>query len=240
MNRHLTKLQRCKLFALDLLFPNRCGCCGKFIAWDALLCPACTEALSAATVCGGCGKSPCVCGNLPYRAVLVPYQYDGVARDGVLEMKTGTNLNFAEWLGLMLAERLIDRYGAQLPADCIVPVPATRQRLRERGCNQAAVIAKTIGRVTKLPVREDCLVRKSSASVQHYLRAGERRENAKHYESGGQQLAGARVLLCDDVLTTGATAAQCASLLLAQNAASVILLAGTTTLRKAETHGHRN
>lgn len=231
--RKMTAARKAQLFALDLLFPNRCGCCGAFIRWDALLCDQCADALEEAAACGSDMDD-----DLFFRAEAA-YRYADRARDGILELKRGGNGNFAEVLGIVFAERIKARQ-AEFTADFIVPVPAKKSTLRERGYNQAALIAKEISRLTGIPVREDCLRRLESSAVQHSLDAQAREENALGYQGCGRRLDGCRVLLCDDVVTTGATARRCAALLLEQGAAAVMLLAGTTTERRSAEDGYRN
>lgn len=238
--RKMTAARKAWLLGIDLLFPNRCGCCGAYIRWDALLCDKCADALVPIETCSVCGKAACICDmELPYQCAAVAYAYAGTARDGILELKRGGNGNFAEVLGIALAERIKARQ-AEFTADFIVPVPAKKSTLRTRGYNQAALIAKEISRLTGIPFREDCLHRMESGAVQHSLRAEERAENVHSYQGNGKKLNGCRILLCDDVLTTGATARRCASLLLEQGAAAVMLLAGTTTERRSAEDGHRN
>lgn len=219
-----------KAWLLDLFYPNRCGCCGGFIPWDQLLCPACTASLRPAEACPHCGKQPCTGENhLPYSRVYAAYAYQERARDGILSLKRGHNLNFAVHLGAVLAERI--------PAgmyDCLVPVPMNRHRLRERGYNQAERIAAALGKHLGIPVRTDCLIQGRSDVRQHELGAKERRAHARLYEASGQRLDGLRILLCDDVLTTGSTAQRCGELLRQMGAADVGFAAGCTSVK-----GHR-
>lgn len=231
--RKMTAARKAKLFALDLLFPNRCGCCGTIIRWDALLCDQCADALEENAVCGWDMDDA-----LFFRAEAA-YYYADRARDGILELKRGGNGNFAEVIGIALAQRIKTRQ-TEFTADYIIPVPAKKSTIRERGYNQAALIAKEISRLTGIAVREDCLRRLESSSVQHTLDAKAREENAFGYQSCGKNLDGCRIILCDDVVTTGATARRCAALLQEQGAAAVMLLAGTITKRKEEAHGYRN
>lgn len=225
-----------KAWLLDLFYPNRCGCCGVFIPWNHLLCLDCASSLQPVQVCPHCGKIPCNGQEaLPYSRVYVAYAYADRAKDGILSLKRGHNLNFAMHLGKVL--------GDQIPAgayDCIVPVPMNRQRLRERGYNQAERIGAAMGIYCGLPVRKDCLIQRQSKIRQHELGAKERQEHAKLYEASEQRLDGLRILLCDDVLTTGSTAQRCAQLLRQMGAADVGFAAGCTSIRKCRPEHDRS
>jgi ComF family protein len=109
----------------------------------------------------------------------------------------------------------------------VVPVPTTAARLRERGYNQAALLADGVGRGLGLPVY-DALERGGSGRSQTALAPAERRENVRGAcrarRSAARPVAGAHVLLIDDVLTTGATAAEAASALTETGATAVTLV----------------
>jgi ComF family protein len=110
-----------------------------------------------------------------------------------------------------------------LPADVVVPVPLYSRRQRVRGYNQSALLAGALARRAGLPLDDRALVRvRSTASQAKTGNADERRVNVSGaFECRGRQLAGKRVLLVDDVSTTGATLDACAQALLRGNAASV-------------------
>jgi ComF family protein len=117
--------------------------------------------------------------------------------------------------------------GAHFPSDgrrVVVPVPTTERRVRERGYNQAALLAERVGRDLRIPVRRG-LVRVPGGPSQTSLRAEARRENVRGvFRAGSASVADAHVLLVDDVLTTGATAGEAATVLRASGAATVVLL----------------
>ena len=101
-----------------------------------------------------------------------------------------------------------------LPMDVVVPVPLHRRRLRERGYNQAALLAKEIGASVDLPVIDDVLLRIKSTMPQVGLGAAQRRDNVKGaFRCTNTSLAGLSVLLADDVCTTGATLEACSAAL---------------------------
>jgi ComF family protein len=109
-------------------------------------------------------------------------------------------------------------------ADCLVPVPLHPTRLRQRGYNQAALLAAELARTQGLPVVGDALVRTRSTRPQVELSAPQRRSNLRDaFEcTTPTAVRGARVLLVDDVTTTGATLRACADALAAAGAARVM------------------
>jgi len=109
-----------------------------------------------------------------------------------------------------------------LPADLLVPVPLHMDRLRERGYNQAALLAWELSERSGLPVEEESLVRIRETAPQVALKAGERRKNIRGaFRGQGEKLNDKQVLLIDDVCTTGATLEACAEALREKGARSV-------------------
>ncbi len=101
-----------------------------------------------------------------------------------------------------------------LPADTLVPVPLHPKRLRERGYNQALLLATEIGKNSGLPVLEGTLIRHiNTASQARTTSAVERRNNVQDAFVCSKSLDGRRILLIDDVCTTGATIDACAAVL---------------------------
>ncbi|MFL7794769.1 MAG: ComF family protein [Anaerolineae bacterium] len=109
-----------------------------------------------------------------------------------------------------------------MAADVIVPVPLHADRLRERGYNQAALLARELARQADLAIDEQVLVRKRATAPQVKLDANQRKENMRDaFCCPDDSLAGKRILLIDDVCTTGATLEACAAALLESGAHSV-------------------
>ena len=128
-------------------------------------------------------------------------------REAIHRLKYSNSQDLAAPLGEMMASYWQD---VHLPADVIVPVPLHARRLRERGYNQAALLARELGKGVGLPVLESALIRARHTSPQVDLNAEEREENVRGaFRCPDDQLAGKRVLLVDDVYTTGATLEAC-------------------------------
>jgi ComF family protein len=102
----------------------------------------------------------------------------------------------------------------QIAVDVIVPVPLHPRRLRERGYNQATLLAQVLGRRMERPVRAKAVERVRNTRSQMRLDAAERRSNvAGAFRSLDDRVSGRRILLIDDVCTTGATLDACAKAL---------------------------
>ena len=148
--------------------------------------------------------------------------YDEVSRDPILKLKHADRLDlaplFARWLS-RAARELIDE------ADAIAPVPLHRARLLRRRYNQAAEIARPLSRLCGVPYLPDALVRRRATETQGGKSGSGRRRNvagAFEVPAGrAAQVVGKRVLLIDDVMTTGATAEGCARALKAAGAVRV-------------------
>jgi ComF family protein len=222
---------------LDALLPPRCLCCGMAVDRQGGLCPGCWTGLSfiAPPFCARCGlpfeyeaQDGAVCGAClaeppafaRARAVLV---YDDGSRPLVLGFKHGDRIHAADAYGGWLA-----RAGAELltDADLLAPVPLHWGRLFRRRYNQAALLAQALSKRSGVPTLPDLLVRRRATPTQGGLDRKGRHRNVK----GAFQLrapgtvAGKRVVLVDDVLTTGATLAECARVLVKSGAARVDVL----------------
>ncbi|MGC8838956.1 MAG: ComF family protein [Anaerolineae bacterium] len=195
---------------LDLLFPPRCGGCGAVGSW---FCVRCWEALSwvPSPVCGRCGMPIPRAGLCPTCAVLPPSPihirsatyFEGPVREAVHRLKYSGQRALAEPLARVLRQM----WGEQgLEAEVLVPVPLHPAREQERGFNQAALLARELGRLIARPVDEASLRRVRATPPQVGLSREERQRNvAGAFQCAGEALWGKRVALVDDVCTTGAT-----------------------------------
>jgi ComF family protein len=111
-----------------------------------------------------------------------------------------------------------------------VPVPASAEKLKERGFNQAELLASRLAALLGAPVLPQALLRRDSLA-QHTLNRKTRLQNAEtaYAINEATHVKGKHILLVDDVLTTGATMASCGALLLEAGAASVVAVAATAT-----------
>ncbi len=220
---------------LDFFYPNRCPACDAFIDAHELLCENCADTLLVGheDYCHYCGKTVCRCKQFSpaydYAVVCSVYHE---AMPAVIRLKDSTNTNFAVYAAQILASRLQLGISYYKQIDCVIPVPMHRTKQRMRGYNQAALIGREIARLMDIPYREDLLTKGRSRTEQHRLSAQERARNLDSFGIRDCDLSGMRILLCDDVLTTGNTMHRCAELLKEKGAAAVIAAAAATTAPK--------
>lgn len=226
---------------LDALLPPRCLGCGVVVEEPGALCPSCWEkaAFIGQPHCARCGLpfelappgaaalecAACMTEPPRFDRARAAMRYDEGARRLVLQFKhadaTHAAPGYARWMA---------RAGAELLADCdlIAPVPLHRWRLLRRRYNQSALLALALGRAAGRPVVPDLLVRRRHTPTQGRLDRAQRHANvagAFALRPGrAAAIAGRRVLLVDDVMTTGATVAECAKVLRRAGAAAVDVL----------------
>lgn len=219
--------------ALDLVFPPRCLVCGAYGSVD--VCPACRagflpieppicERCGVATegarpLCADCEAGP----GWSFARARAAAHFSGPLRQAVLRLKYGDRRRIAAPLGKYLGEFLLAHPLSPEPPDLVIPVPLHRSRLRDRGFNQSALLAREVGKALGAPVAENLLRRTRRTRPQAELHASERAGNIRDAFAALETpvLRRARVLLIDDVLTTMHTVEQCARVLVDAGAAEV-------------------
>jgi ComF family protein len=202
------------------LLPWRCLLCGDAGTDGLDLCRACAAELPRngsccarcalplpgnVALCGACQRKP-----PPWDAAWAPFRYGWPLDRLEARYKFGRELA----AGRTLAElwRRLPPPAAQ--PELILPVPLHRARLRQRGYNQALELARPLGRALGVPVRHDLLLRSRATAAQTELDAASRRRNVRGAFAVRDGVAlPAHVALLDDVMTTGATLAECARVL---------------------------
>jgi ComF family protein len=205
-------------YALDIILPNRCPGCSRFIPWDEYICTACAAELSPISgLCKKCGFKKCVCKkNSPnYDNFISCYFYKGKAVNGIMGMKTASNANFGVFCGQIIAGIVKI---SKLNLDCIVPIPMSKPDKRRRTFNQAEIIAKEISRQCGIPIDNSILHKEFSEVKHHDLTAEERAKDVENFKIKQMKLDGKRILLVDDVFTTGSIMNYCSGLLKANGA----------------------
>lgn len=222
----LSKLARS---ALDLVFPIHCTGCGRE---GGIICRQCVVTLElvrdpCCNICSAPGvQGVCRwCLQYPrgFNSLHSPYRFEGPIRDAIHALKYQGVRAAAETLGRLMSEYL---EANPVSADVLVPVPLHSRRLRSRGYNQSALLAREIGKLLNLPVRETLLVRVTNARPQVDTQSvEERRNNVADNFRCQADATGPSVLLIDDVATTGSTLSECAYVLKGAGASTVEALA---------------
>ena len=224
--------------ALRVLFPPRCLSCGEVVAEDGGLCGPCWRETQfcAGLVCDQCGAplpgedeghaefcDDCRASAPPWargRAALV---YGGTARRLVLALKHGDRLDLArplaQWMA-RVATPILD------PEMIATPVPLHRTRLLTRRFNQSALLSAALARITGIEHCPDLLHRPTRTRPHEGMTRAERFENMEGAIAPLRpaRIAGRKVLLVDDVMTSGATLAAASAALIGAGAASVSVL----------------
>jgi ComF family protein len=209
------------------LLPGCCLLCAAHSA-DQLLCPACRSDLpglpadccpvcaqpaGTGQVCGACLRSP------PHFARChAAWAYAFPVDRLVQALKYGHRLAVADFCGEALAARI-----AAADYDLLLPLPLHPARLRERGFNQAGEIARGLAGRLGLPVERTALRRCRPTATQAALPLADRRRNVRGAFECAVDFSGRRLLLVDDVMTSGATADECARVLRLHGAAEIVL-----------------
>lgn len=226
---------------LDLVFPALCPVCDATLGpgrrdplcggcWDGvrrLAPPLCTrcgrpgvpgvyagEEPAAPRECAACSVDP-----PPFHWARAAAEYAGPLREALQALKFRGKVAVARPLAALVLEQCAAARPARL--DAVVPVPLAPAREHERGFNQAALLAVPVARAWAAPLRPRWLARRRDTAPQSDLGADERRANVRGAFVAAPAVAGRHVVVIDDVVTTGATAAECARALLAERAASV-------------------
>jgi ComF family protein len=245
---------------LSIVFPAGCRICEQLLT-EATRIPVCNDCLASfraitSTVCDKCGRpiegadtsdaEAFVCptcvndewGGYAFERVRSWAIYEGVLVRAILLLKF-ENIDplgklFARWLAQLATEG-----GPAFQADVVVPVPLHRQRERERGYNQAAPIAKPLAKLLRLPYKSVLLTRIRPRPDKRLLSYEERWESVRgaFATRPGSQVDNLRVLLVDDVMTSGATLDSSAKTLREAGARSVIgLTVARAVLKNAAEH----
>lgn len=243
----LAVLKSCSTAALNFILPPRCALCGVQTGSTGALCADCWQQVRfiAAPQCAQCGYpfeldfgegvrcGACLSTPPHYDRARAAVAYDDQIAQIVIAFKHGDRTDLTPGLS-----RWMLRVGAELlrDADLILPVPLHRRRLFARRYNQSALLAQPLAAAYGVPVAGDLLRRQRNTPTQGHLSASARRRNVegafRTTEVGKRRIPGKRILLIDDVMTTGATANAIARRLKRDGAAAVDVLTLTRVVRE--------
>ena len=223
------------LHAFDVVFPRRCAGCGTG-PWP--FCGPCRGALEPLQPpwCERCGRPSALpvpscrdCPPEPIATARAPFRFSGPAREAIHRLK------FAGWRDVAAALASSIASVGLPPVDAVTWVPLAKGRLAERGYDQAKALAVALGRELELPCPP--LLRRTVATAPQTGRGGAERRAAVRGAFAPRTATPPRVLLVDDVLTTGATAAACAEALSAAGTREVHLAAAARSLGRPALQG---
>ncbi len=226
---------------LNFLLPPRCICCGKILDNENSLCPECFQRITfiSEPYCSHCGipfadieniNVKMLCPNCIkekkhlFRMERSAIKYDAVSKKTILAFKfmdkTENAKIFAKWL------KIAGKDIFTLGADVLIPVPLHYRRLIKRRYNQSALLTLELSKLTKIPADVFSLIKFKPTKPQVRFTGKARRKNVKgaFKIKTPERIKGKRVVLIDDVLTTGSTVRECAKVLLSAGAASVDVL----------------
>ena len=213
--RSAYKLYRLFWAGLDLIYPPICGGCGKAgVSW----CEACQEKVQIIQppICNFCGRrlkasglcALCRTWRPHFEAMRSWADFEGPLREALHRLKYERDIGLGVVLARPLIQYLVD---AGWPVHVVVPVPLGVARQRERGYNQAALIARPVALASGLAYRPKALRRVRETHSQVGLSLEERRENVREaFKARPDLVAGVNVLIVDDTVTTAATMEACA------------------------------
>lgn len=233
--------------AVDLILPFRCSICGEVSdtedrsgCYDRLykeiygiypelhLCGKCISSLNSREETERwhfCLSNPI--GNDPYPnlPLYLPFPYKGIVERAIPRIKFGRQIELARFFGSVLGTLLC---GEDVKADLVVPVPLSDERFEERGFNQASEIAYPVSKLCNIPFADDCIIRLKNTARQSEMK--ENYERAANVAgafgvSGSWDVTGMKVMIADDVATTGSTLHEAASALYKAGASKVICIA---------------
>ena len=223
--------------ALEIVYPRSCGGCGaagevicggcrdsfRFVS-EPEACPICGAWLGIDQVCGGCTGR-----RHPFERGWFGFYFEGALREALLAFKFKARKDVGRRLVRLVNGKLDGLSGV---FDIIVPLPVTAKRLRERGFNQSYIIAEEIGKITGGAVRA-ALAKVRPTKDQFTLSREERRRNVRgaFAVETTDEVRHRRVLLVDDLFTTGATAREASRVLKSAGAEKVFVFALARTPR---------
>ena len=233
--------------ALDFVFPAECHYCGNFLGdarivifcqncWAQIVpvahptCPLCGDLVSISPSHPHTGDLLCRhCRALPpsMDRVLAASAYEHVVRTAIHQFKFAHKIGLGTPLAQLILSRLPQNFDSH-SYHAIVPVPLHPQRLRQRGYNQSAILARELSNALHIPLVRHALRRTRKTGEQALIR--ERQSRYANIQGAFQVIdpalvSGKALILVDDVVTTGATASECARVLKQAGAVSVLVVA---------------
>jgi len=225
---------------LDFVYPQHCAICKKHLnreekdvceaCWNSLVtlpdpfCPYCRSFYEPGdTKCGFCQSVGKIIEDHKITLVRSLGRFDDYYKELIHRFKYGKKIPLGKRLGQRLGETINDD-SYFLECHFLIPVPLHKSRYRERGFNQSEIIAEEISKITNVPVLKNALKRKKNTKDQTNLSPQQREENVSgaFVVTQPEMVNDKRIILVDDVITTGATMNECAQMLKQAGAEKII------------------
>ena len=204
----------------SIVFPTCCQICGK---------------QSSKLMCKNCKKQ--IMNNAIFNVEYLnegnhyfkEHDYIFLYKEDIRKLIIDYKFNDKSYLYKIFSEIIINNkkiYGNLKKYDIIIPVPIHKKRKRQRGYNQSELIAKEIAKKTKIKYEPKCLVKKINTKPQSLLNKNDRRRNIKNaYKiNNKEKLQDKKIILFDDIYTTGSTVNECSRILIKNGAKEVLVL----------------
>lgn len=232
-------------FLLDIIFPmDRCSLCQKPGRYSTARpwCDECEEAIrnmhEKMHICDRCGKviaedkflcRDCMEKEPPFAIARAVGPYEDSCRIAIKVLKFLGKKNLAVVMGRMMAE-VVEKEPRFFPIDLIIPVPASKGHIEQRGFNQTAELARVIGKHLKVKMDDKVLIRVKETPPQRELSREEREKNllCAFAVQDKEKIYRKNILLVDDVYTTGSTSRECSRTLLREGAERVAVVTWAT------------
>lgn len=212
-----------------IIYTRRCRYCKNIVDVRKNICPRCENEIFRieGKICFKCGYSidECVCNkkSAHYLRICAPYYYAGAAKRAVKRLKYSNDTYIAKTLAEDMAEAFKAHY-SEMDFDFCTYVPSHKKEMKKRGYNQAQLLAENLSAILDIPC-EKLLIKTMVTSPQHTLnesmRSGNLLGSIQLNSDCFEKIQDARILLCDDIKTTGSTLNECAKTLMICGAAEV-------------------
>ena len=193
---------------INLIFPPRCVLCGKIVSYGGQICDKCsTEAVKACT-----NKRIYIPKLGKIIGCYAPFQYKNSIRKAIINFKFYGKKELVEFFANIIAKQFLEIHSYNF--DIITCVPLSKQRKKLRGYNQSELLAKAVSKRLNVPYKE-CLEKIKDNNEQHRLNEKDRQKNVKnvYIVKNKQNIYKKSILIIDDIVTTGATLGECASVM---------------------------
>jgi ComF family protein len=237
---------------VDLILPPRCPLCGEMVLEQGGFCGDCWPRLRfiSAPQCGSCGRplgadrthleqdqlicGPCLAEPPPHDGIRAVAIYDDLSRRIALRLKHAGRIGLAKLIAAQLLRQMPDLEEDWL----LVPVPLHRWRLWRRGFNQSQLIASQLAHMHGTAISADALLRTKATPPLKNMTLRQRKEAVKNVfavnPKKAGQLSGRKIMLVDDVYTSGATSHACVKVLKKAGASRVEIMCWARVLRDGE------